>query len=232
MGLYIILMGLQGAGKGVQAGLISQTYSIPQVSTGDLFRAIQTREDEFAKRVQAILASGALVDDDTTNEIVADRLSQSDAQNGVILDGYPRNQIQAAFLDQLLAEKNEKINGVLLLKLDLFMAFKRAFGRVTAADGESYNYYYKQDDVQFSIEEHPDKAYPPRMVSTLNGEVLKRRSDDADAMAVVTRIDTYLENTVPVLEYYREQGIVYEINAEQSITDVSTDIQQTIDDMR
>lgn len=229
MGLYIILMGVQGAGKGVQAGFISKTYRIPHVSTGDVFRAMKTREDELAKRVQAIMASGNLVDDATTNEVVADRLSQLDAQNGVILDGYPRNAAQAAFLDQTLAEKGEKINAVLLLDLDLYTAFKRAFGRVTAAEGESYNYYYKQGDVQFSVVEHPEKMHPPRMTATLNGEELKRRPDDADAMAVVKRIDTYLENTIPVLEYYREQGIVYEVNAEQSIADVSADIQKTID---
>lgn len=232
MGLYIILMGVQGAGKGVQAGFISKTFGIPHVSTGDVFRAMKTREDTLAKRVQDIMNSGNLVDDDTTNEVVADRLSQDDAQNGVILDGYPRNDNQAAFLDQLLAEKGEKINAVLLLDLDLFTAFKRAFGRVTASGGESYNYYYKQDDVEFSVEEHPEGEYPPRMVATLNGEELKRRSDDADAMAVVKRIDTYLENTIPVLNYYREQGIVFEVNAEQSIPDVSKDIEQVIESVK
>lgn len=228
MGLYIILMGVQGAGKGVQAGFIRETYSIPHVSTGDVFRAMKTREDALAKRVQEIMASGALVDDNTTNEVVADRLSQMDAQNGVILDGYPRNAAQAAFLDKLLADKGEKINAVLLLDLDLYMAFKRAFGRVTAANGESYNYYYKQDNVRFTVEEHPDKVYPPRMIASLSGEELKRRPDDADAMAVVKRIDTYLENTIPVLDYYRKQGIVYEVNAEQSIADVSASIEEII----
>jgi len=235
MGLYIILMGVQGAGKGVQAGFIKQTFGIPHVSTGDVFRAMKTREDELAKRVQAIMASGQLVDDATTNEVVADRLSQDDAQNGVILDGYPRNANQAAFLDQLLADKGEKINAVLLLNLDLFTAFKRAFGRVTDKSVEpevSYNYYYKQGDVKFTVEEHPDKTYPPRMIATLNGKTLTRRTDDADAMAVVKRIDTYLENTIPVLDYYREQGIVFDVNAEQSIADVSKDIQQIINGVK
>ena len=235
MGLYIILMGVQGAGKGVQAGFISKTFGIPHVSTGDVFRAMKTREDTLAKRVQDIMNSGNLVDDDTTNEVVADRLSQDDAQNGVILDGYPRNENQAAFLDQLLEGKGEKINAVLLLDLDLFTAFKRAFGRVTDKSVKpeiSYNYYYKQDDVEFSVEEHPEGEYPPRMVATLNGETLKRRPDDADAMAVVKRIDTYLQDTVPVLNYYREQGIVFEVNAEQSIPDVSKDIEQVIESVK
>lgn len=232
MGLYIILMGVQGAGKGMQAGFISDTYNIPHVSTGDLFRAMKTREDDLAKRVQAIMASGALVDDDTTNEIVADRLAQADAQNGVILDGYPRNTTQADFLANYLADKNDSVSAVLLLELDLYVAFKRAFGRVTDAEsGESYNYYYKTDGVTFDVIPDESKTYPPRLSATPNGtdRELKRRPDDADAMAVVKRIDTYLETTMPLIEYYREQDLVHGINAEQSIEAVSAAIKKTID---
>jgi len=232
MGLYIILMGVQGAGKGVQAGFISDTYQIPHVSTGDLFRAMKTREDELAKRVQHILATGGLVDDATTNEMVAERLAQADAKNGVILDGYPRNQEQAAFLANYLAERGEKVNAVLLLNLDLFIAFKRAFGRVTAANGDSYNYYYKQDDIDFSVEPEPSGKFPPRMVAKLNGEELKRRNDDADAMAVIKRIDIYLDETMPVLAYFRDKGLVYEVDAEQDIPAVSAAIKQIIDKVK
>jgi len=233
MGLYVILMGVQGAGKGVQAGFISETYQIPHVSTGDLFRAMKTRTDDLAQKVQQILAAGALVDDATTNEIVADRLSQPDAQNGVILDGYPRNKAQADFLAQHLAEKGEQVNAVLLLQLDLFVAFKRAFGRVSDPEtGESYNYYSKRGDVDFSIEEDPSETYPPRMVATLGGRELKRRGDDANAMAVVKRIDTYLENTLPVIEYYQDKGLVYEIDADQDIPSVSAEIQKTLDSVK
>ncbi len=230
MGLYVILMGVQGAGKGVQAGFISETYQIPHVSTGDLFRAMKTRTDDLARKVQDILASGALVDDATTNEIVADRLSQPDAQNGVILDGYPRNKTQADFLASFLADKGEQVNAVLLLQLDLFVAFKRAFGRVTDPEtGESYNYYSKRDGVEFSIEEDPSGTYPPRLVAKLDGRELKRRGDDANAMAVVKRIDTYLDNTLPLIEYYQKHGKLYEINAEQDIASVSAAIRQTLD---
>ena len=177
MSLYLILMGIQGAGKGMQAGIISEAYNIPHVSTGDIFRAMKTRSDELAKRVQTILAEGRLVDDNTTNEVVADRLAQPDAANGVILDGYPRNPVQAAFLDKLLAEKGANINAVLLLDLDLYESFKRAFGRVTAADGESYNYYSKQDNVEFIKEPDPSGKFPPRLVAKLNSEELKRRCE-------------------------------------------------------
>lgn len=230
MGLYIILMGVQGAGKGVQAAFISEHYGIPHVSTGDLFRAMHQRDDELAQKVKRILAEGLLVDDDTTNEIVADRLAQPDAQNGVILDGYPRNQAQVDFLEAHLAEKGEQVNAVLLLELDLFVAFKRAFGRVSdPKTGDSYNYYYKQDGVDFRIEDDPSGTYPPRLVATLDGRELKRRGDDANAMAVVKRIDTYLDNTLPLIEYYESTGKLYRIHAEQSIDAVGQDIQKTID---
>ena len=230
MGLYIILMGVQGAGKGVQADFIKDTYNIPHVSTGDIFRGLQNRDDDLAKRVKAILASGALVDDDTTNELVADRLNEADAANGVILDGYPRNHAQAAFLDNYLAEKGEQVNSVLLLKLDLFTAFKRALGRVTDAEtGESFNYYFKQDDVEFNLEKDPEDNYPPRLVATRNGSVLKRRTDDADAMAIVRRIETYLAETMPIVEYYRNDGIVTDIVGDMPIDVVSYYIKTVLD---
>lgn len=232
MGLYIILMGVQGAGKGVQAGFISETYGIPHVSTGDVFRAMKSREDELAKRVQDIMAAGKLVDDATTNEVVADRLAQADAKNGVILDGYPRNAAQADFLADYLAKKGEKVNAVLLLDLDLFVAFKRAFGRVTATNGDSYNYYSKQDSVQFIVEKDTAGKFPPRLVANLNGEELKRRPDDADAMAVIKRIDVYLAETQPLIAYYEAKGIVQRVNAEEEIPTVSAKIKAILDSVK
>lgn len=235
MSLYIILMGVQGAGKGVQAKFIEDTYNIPQVSTGDLFRAMKTRTDDLARKVQDIMASGQLVDDDTTNAIVVDRLSQDDAQNGVILDGYPRNQAQAEFLEQHLAKQGAKINAVLLLELDLYTAFKRAFGRVTDKDiGKSYNYYYQTEGVDFDWNYHPEGEFPPQMVATLeeSGKRLNRRPDDADAAAVVKRIDTFLETTQPLIDYFETKGIVKKVNANQSIEAVTADIKKMIDEVK
>lgn len=239
MGLYIILMGVQGAGKGEQAKFIQQKYGIPQVSTGDLFRAMKTREDELAKRVQAIMAAGNLVDDDTTNEVLVDRLSQPDAANGVILDGYPRSQGQVDFLMNYLAQRGEKINGVLLLELELYIAFKRAFGRVRdVATNETYNYYYKTDGVDFRFEEdpNPDKTrrFPPRLVGTLKttGEVLERRPDDADGAAVVKRIDLYLAETMPLLPIFEKHGILRKIDALPPIAEVSQEIVRVIDSIK
>ncbi|MEL6524500.1 MAG: nucleoside monophosphate kinase [Chloroflexota bacterium] len=233
MGLYIILMGVQGAGKGMQAGFINETYGIPHVSTGDIFRGLQNRTDELAQRVKAILDAGDLVDDATTNELVADRLNEPDAENGVILDGYPRNEVQAEFLTNYLQEKGEQVNAVILLDLNLFTAFKRAFGRVTDKEtGESFNYYYKQGDVNFEVEKDADDVYPPRLVATRDGRELKRRGDDADAMSVINRIDTYLDQTMPVVEYFDSKGVVQKIDADQSIAEVSKAIKAAIDSVK
>ncbi len=231
MGLYLIIMGVQGAGKGMQAGIVSQHYGIPHISTGDLFRAMRSREDALAKKIQDIMKSGALVSDDDTNEVLLDRLQQDDAQGGVILDGYPRNIAQAQWLEMHLAEKGEKLGGVLLLELDLYTAFKRAFGRVSAADGASYNIYYNSEGVDWAFVDHPEKAYPPQLQATLNvtGEVLKRRPDDANAHAVLKRIDTFMESTAPLIDHYAAKDLLVRINADQSIAAVTTDIKQAVD---
>ncbi len=234
MSLYVILMGVQGAGKGLQAKLMEQRYGIPQVSTGDLFRAMQTRTDELARRVQDIMASGQLVDDDTTNAIAAERLAQPDATSGVILDGYPRNRVQAAFLEAHLAKKGGRVNAVLLLELDLYTAFKRAFGRVSAADGASYNYYFNTAGVEFDWLADADSRFPPRLEGRLvtSGALLKRRPDDASADAIIKRIDTFVETTQPLIDYYAARDIVRRINADQSIEAVAADIAGTLDPMQ
>jgi adenylate kinase len=224
-------MGVQGAGKGVQAQFIQQTYSIPQVSTGDLFRAMKTRNDPLAHRVQEIMSSGALVDDDTTNEVLKERLEKPDAANGVIFDGYPRNKAQAAWLEQYLASRSAAVSAVLLLKLDLYVAFKRTFGRLTSESGESYNIFYNNEGIDYKFVDHPEKAFPPRLEGTgkASGKPLIRRPDDANAAAIIKRIDLFTETTQPLIEYYRREGLLFEIDASMIIEAVSAAIRATID---
>jgi len=233
MSLYVILMGVQGAGKGLQARFIEETYGIPQVSTGDLFRAMKTRTDKLARRVQDIMAAGQLVDDDTTNAIVVERLAQADAKRGVILDGYPRNRVQAEFLEGHLGEKGARVSAVLLLELDLYIAFKRAFGRVTDDDGSSYNYYYHHSGVDFRWVPDEDKVFPPRLEACIAGadRLLKRRPDDASADAILKRIDTFLETTQPLIRYFEAKGSLTRIKAHQSIEAVRADIKNVLDSL-
>jgi adenylate kinase len=231
MGLYIILMGVQGAGKGVQASFIRSTYGIPHISTGDLFRAMRTRTDALAQKIQQLMAEGKLIDDDTTNSVVEDRLSQPDAANGVILDGYPRTPAQADWLAGYLKSRSEAVNAVLLMEIDLFEAFKRAFGRITAANGDSFNIYSNAEGIDWQFVDHPDKSYPPRLEAALKatGEKLIRRPDDASAHAVIKRIDTFLQTTQPLIEYYEQKGLVHRIDASQPIEAVSAEIKGIID---
>lgn len=232
MGLYIILMGVQGAGKGVQANYIRDNYGgIPQLSTGDLFRAMKNRTDDFARQIQQIMAEGGLISDEITCKMVAERLEQPDAVNGVVFDGFPRTPDQADWLEQHLASKGEKISAVILLQIDLYDAFRRAFGRITSAKGDSYNIYSNADAIDWQWEEHPEKAFPPQLHATLKatGEKLIRRPDDAHAHAIIKRIDTFLSTTQPLIDYYSKKNLAQRVDASASIEAVSAEIKRILD---
>jgi adenylate kinase len=130
MPTYIVLLGPPGAGKGTQAKRIAERLNIPHVSTGDLFRAMKTLDTPLAKRVQEIMARGDLVDDQTTVEIVEDRLSQPDcSERGAILDGFPRNVDQAEALKKLLADRNTGVTLALLIDVPKEVTIQRITGR-------------------------------------------------------------------------------------------------------
>lgn len=205
MGTYIVMMGVQGAGKGTQATIIKEKLDLPHVSTGDLFRAMKTQDTPLAKRVQDLMAKGELIPDEVTNEMVKERLAEADAQRGVILDGYPRNTSQAEYLDNLLAEKNERIAVVPLLTLEREIAIKRAEGRRTAPDGTTYNIYFNP---------------PPADIDPAD---LVQRADD-HREAVERRIDLFFEKTAPLIEYYTDKGVCVKIDADQNIDAVAVDV--------
>ncbi len=237
MSLYVILMGVQGAGKGEQARFIQEAYGIPQVSTGDLFRAMKTRSDPLAQRIQQIMAEGRLIDDDTTNAVVEERLAQPDAAQGVILDGYPRTPAQAVWLRDHLQQKGAKVNAVLLFELDLYTAFKRSFGRVKSEQsGRTFNVFYNADEIrEWRFEEHAERAFPPRLVAVhQDGELLTQRADDANAFAIIKRIDTFLETTAPLIAYYERENpqALVRIDASRSIAEVNELVRAAIDARR
>ncbi len=230
MGTYLIFMGAQGAGKGSQAAIFSKELGIPHISTGDLFRALRVRDDDFALKIQDIMKRGELVSDEDTNALLLERLQQPDAANGAIFDGYPRNPAQAQWLADYLKSKDERLSAAVLLEIDLYTAFKRAFGRVSAADGTTYNVYFNSEGIDWYFEDHPTRDYPPRLVAvhTASGETLQRRPDDANAHAILKRIDTYLEQTAPLIQYYLDRGLLVRINANQPIDAVTRDIRHAV----
>ena len=210
MGIYIVLMGVQGAGKGTQAAILKEKLGLPHVSTGDLFRAMKTLDTPLARRVQDLMEAGELIPDGVTNEMVEDRLSHADAHRGVILDGYPRNPGQAQFLDNLLATQGELLTVVPVLELDRETAIKRAEGRRYSPDKQRvYNIYFN----------------PPKMEGKddVTGENLVQRNDD-HREAVERRIDLYYEQTAPLIEYYENAGLVAKIDADQEISEVTVDV--------
>jgi adenylate kinase len=232
MGLYILLVGPQGAGKGVQAGFIQKQHGgIPHISTGDLFRAMRNRQDDFAKQIQQTMAEGKLISDETTCKMVEERLALPDAQKGVIFDGFPRTIPQVNWLDGYLASKGEKLAAVVLLDLELYEAFRRTFGRVSEASGASHNIYSNANDIDWTWVEHPEKAFPPRLEATLKagGEKLIRRADDASADAIIKRLDIYIRDTKVLIPYYEGKGLIHRVDAARSIEAVSQDIQQIIE---
>lgn len=223
--LFLLIMGVQGAGKGTQAAYLCDKYKLLHISTGDLFRAMKTRTDALAQRITATINSGALVDDAATNDVLQDRLEQEDVKsyNGVLLDGYPRNEAQAAWLTDYLKSKGKSVDAVLVLELDLYTAFKRSFGRLTTADGkQAFNIYSNTGGMTWTFEKDADKKFPPRLTGKLSdGTELKRRDDDANAFAVIERIEKFLNETRPVLPYYESQGLVRKVDADQPIETVS-----------
>ncbi|WP_208441833.1 adenylate kinase [Bartonella raoultii] len=128
--MRIILLGPPGAGKGTQAKMLTKAYDIPQLSTGDMLREVVSKETEIGKKAKAIMSSGALVSDDIVNQIVSDRIDESDCVNGFVLDGYPRTVGQAEALQQILQSKNMQLDAVIELRVDEDALIERMKGRV------------------------------------------------------------------------------------------------------
>ena len=230
MALFLMLMGPQGAGKGVQAQLLSAGLKIPHVSTGDLFRAMRQREDELAREGQAVMATGRLIDDALTNEVLRDRLEQPDAKAGAVLDGYPRNLVQAEFLSSIWRAAAIVCGWPCCSRLDLYEAFRRTYGRITATDSRSYNIYGGDAGVEWEFVEHPERAYPPQLRARLleTGEALLRRPDDAHAHAIIQRIEAFLALKQELVGYYEARGILFRIDAAQEIEAVAAQIADVI----
>jgi adenylate kinase len=214
MGLYIVVMGVQGAGKGTQAQFIMQEFGIPHISTGDLFRAMKTLDTPLAREVQDLMAAGNLIPDDLTNRIVDERLKQPDAQKGAIFDGYPRTVPQAKSFDDLLAQKGERINLVLLLELDREEAIKRLEGRRYSQDGKRvYNIHFD----------------PPKQegIDDVDGLPLVQRADDTRE-GIEKRINAYYVQTMPLIEYYENAGLLIRVNADHPIEEVHAEVQNAV----
>ena len=213
--MNLILLGPPGAGKGTQAKRLEEKYGLVQLATGDMLRAAAASGSEFGRRVKAIMDTGALVDDATIIELIANRIAQPEAARGFILDGFPRTVPQAAALDRMLAARGQKLDRVILMEVDEPTLIVRISGRFTCAEcGASYHDRYNLPKVEGEC----DLCGPTDFV---------RRPDDRPE-AIATRLAAYRAQTAPILPYYRERGILRSVDGMADIDDVTRQIEAAI----
>lgn len=208
--MRLILLGPPGAGKGTQASAIVKRYNIPHISTGDIFRMNIRENTPLGKEVKSYLDDGILVPDELVVDIVKDRLKKSDCANGFILDGYPRTINQAEVLDKELAKMGTKLDAVINIFLDVQLLIERAVGRRLC----------KNCGATYHIKFHPPKQ--DGICDICGGELYQR--DDDKEETVKKRIEVYLTQTKPLIEYYKDKDILVNIDGAQSIEDTFKEI--------
>jgi adenylate kinase len=208
MPAYIVLLGPPGVGKGTQAEILSERTRLPHVSSGDLFRENMKNRTELGRKAQEFVDKGELVPDDLTIAMVEERLSRPDCREGAILDGFPRTPAQAVALKKLLAARSGEVTIVPFLNAAADVLVERISGRLTCrAEGHVYHRTFN----------------PPLVAGTCDedGSELYQREDDS-ADTVRRRIRVYMEQTSPLIEFYRSEGKLEEIDGARPIEEVTT----------
>lgn len=214
MNTYIVLLGPPGAGKGTQAEIISERLGLIHVSSGDLFRENIKNKTELGKQAQGFINRGELVPDDLTIAMVKARLLMPDNLRGALLDGFPRTPAQADALAKLLTDLGAAIKIVPYITVPAKVLVERLSGRWTCrAEGHVYHQ-------QFNPPREPGKC-------DLDGSELYQRDDDKPE-TVENRIRVYSEQTTPLIDHYKEQGLLFEIDGTQPIEKVTVDLMSAI----
>lgn len=208
-------MGLPGAGKGTQAEKIQEKHNIPHISTGDMFRLAIKENTELGKEAKGYLDEGALVPDEVTNGIVEERLSMSDCEEGFLLDGFPRTIPQAETLEAILNKLNKKIDHVIHIDVPEEKLLQRLSGRrICPTCGTTYHVLYNPPEVEGLCDKD-------------NSELLQREDDTEET--VKKRLNTNIKQTQPLLDFYKEKGVLMSINGDQHIDDVFVEIEQNLE---
>ena len=218
MPTYIVLLGPPGAGKGTQAQIISEKLGLPHISSGDIFRENLKKQTELGKQADGYMKRGELVPDDLTIAMIRDRLSRPDCKPGALLDGFPRTPAQAEALSQMLAGFGGRVDAVPYISVPEQVLVERLTGRWTCREqGHVFHQTY-----------NPPKE-PGRC--DYDGSELYQRDDDK-AETVAHRIRVYLDQTMPLIEYYRQRGVLLEVDGTQSIEQVSEDLLAALPEKR
>jgi adenylate kinase len=206
MARYIVLLGPPGAGKGTQAQIIAKEFGLMHISSGDLFRENLKNQTELGKLAQGYMNRGELVPDDVTIGMVRERISRPDCAQGVLFDGFPRTPAQADALAATLATMSGRVDCVPYIAVPAEVLIERLSGRWTCTQcGRVYHQKYN----------------PPAVAGKCDadGTTLIQREDDQPA-TVERRIRVYMEQTAPLIEYYRSKGLLVEVDGTQSIDEV------------
>jgi len=199
--MRLVLVGPPGAGKGTQAQFLAAHYSIPHISTGDIFRANLKASTPLGLEAKGFMDSGQLVPDSVTNEMVKDRLTHDDVANGFLLDGFPRNTVQAEVLRAFLAEKSTPLQAVLELAIDNEIIIKRLSSRRTC----------KECGVP--------AAANLEKCTACGGELYQREDDKEEVIA--KRLSVYEEQTAPIISFYRSEGLLITIAADGEVAEIT-----------
>ena len=212
--MYILLMGPPGAGKGTQAEKLIREYGIPQISTGDMFRAAVKSGTALGKEAKSYMDKGALVPDSVTVGIVKERLAQDDCKKGWILDGFPRTTAQASALDAILHDLGIQLTAVLDFNVNRDDLVKRVSGRLVCRQcGASFHKEFRPPKQEGVCDNCGGERYP--------------RADDNE-VTVRERLAVYDTSTKPLIDYYKVSGRYYEINGDQSMDKVFADVQAAL----
>ena len=210
----IIFIAPPASGKGTQSEILVREYGYNHISTGDLLREKQNDGTELGIKIKNLLASGSLVDDDIVTELLKEKLGS--ISGPFILDGYPRNINQANILDNLLNELNKNIDAVIYLNVDSDTAMKRALGRISCKDcGKIYHKY--------------NEAMKPKnegICDICNGELVGRSDDNEESFKV--RFNTYIENTKPLLDFYKNEGKLVVIDKNDTPDETFEEVKKVI----
>jgi len=204
--MRIVLLGAPGSGKGTQAKRLMADKHIPQVSTGDMLREAVAAGTRFGMKAKSIMEAGNLVPDEVVLGIISERLDQPDAQDGFILDGFPRNTQQARDLEELLDQLGTPLDAAVLLDVDFDILMKRLTGRRTCSKtGKLLNIY-------FSSQEELDEC------TKAGGELVQREDDNEETIG--NRLAVYRDSTEPLIKYYEKRHKLTRIDAEGTIDEV------------
>jgi adenylate kinase len=210
MPTYIVLLGPPGAGKGTQAEVITTKLALPHISSGDIFRENLKEQTELGKLAAGYMNRGELVPDDVTIKMIQERLSRSDCKGGALLDGFPRTPAQADALAAMLAVFKGQVNAVPYINVPGEVLIERLTGRWTCrAEGHIFHEIYN----------------PPKVPGRCDhdGSELYQREDDK-VETVTRRIRVYLEQTQPLIDYYRQRNLLIEVDGKQPIEKVTVDL--------